>query len=262
VSEALLTEERLREAVAEYSRRLHRAGWVANHDGNVSVRAASGRWLATPTAVSKGAVTPDQVLVLDADGKKLAGRGQPFSEIGLHVAAWKARPDAAAVLHAHPPSATGLAVAGVKLDVRIMAEPVVSLGDVPLVPFAAPGAPAVEALRAYLAGADAFLLEQHGVLTLGSDLETAFLRLELVEHLARITLAARAAGGARPLAADVVAQLLEGRRKAGLGPAAAAGGAAGPASAPSAPRATVLAAPAPGLREIIAAEVARALRGG
>jgi len=266
VSEPLLEEERLREAVAEYSRRLHRAGWVANHDGNVSVRVGPGRFLATPTAVSKGAVTPEMVLVLDGEGKKLAGRLGAPSEVALHAACWRARPDVAAVLHAHPPHATGMAVAGAALDVRILPEAIVSLGEVPTVPFAAPGPAAAEALAPFLARADALLLASHGVLTVGPDLETAYLRMELVEHLARITLAARAAGGARPVPEEVVQKMLEARRKAGLGPGAVAPAAVAPPAVPAAPaaalRAGALSSPSADLRAIIAAEVAKALREG
>src|SRR5262249_45343575 len=118
-----------------------------------------------------------------------------------------------------PPTATGFAVAGVPLDEAFLAEAVVSLGPgVPTVPFAPPGATAARALGAFVRDHDAVLLGGHGVLTWGPDLETAYLRLELVEHLAKIALVARQLGGVRPLPASALRALLEARAKAGLGP--------------------------------------------
>jgi L-fuculose-phosphate aldolase len=129
-----------------------------------------------------------------------------------------------AVVHAHPPTATGFAVAGVGLDEAFLPEAVVSLGPgIPTVPLAAPGAAACAALAPFVAGHDAVLLGGHGVLTWGPDLETAYLRMELVEHLAKVALTARQLGGVRPLPASLLPPLLAARAKAGLGaPAAAA----------------------------------------
>src|SRR5207245_1777963 len=135
-------------------------------------------------------------------GKVIEGRGKAFSELGLHLAVYAARPDVAAVVHAHPPTATGFAVAGVPLDRPVLAEAVVSLGTpIPTVPFALPGAAAAAALRPFLAGTDVCLLAQHGVLAWGADLEQAYLRMEQVEQLARIVLVARQLGGEKELPA-------------------------------------------------------------
>jgi L-fuculose-phosphate aldolase len=275
------------DAVAEYARRLHAQGWVANHDGNVSVRlgprptagAASerdaGRFLATPTATSKAAVTADGLVLVDDAGQQVGGRGKPFSEMGLHLAVYRERGDVQAVIHAHPPTATGFAVAGVPLDPAFLAEAVVSLGPgVPTVPFAPPGAAAARALAPYAREHDAVLLGGHGVLTWGPDLETAYLRMELVEHLARIALVARQLGGVRPLPASVLPQLAEARAKAGLGRSAGANaagasmssgwpgdtGAAAPGGEPpSAPRTVVACAPAPPGSDVVVYEKPRAL---
>ena len=256
----------LRDSCAEVARALHTRGWVANHDGNVTCRADGGRFLASPTAVSKRLITAASLLTVDEDGRRVAGDGKPFSEIGLHLTVYKNRPDVRAVVHAHPPAATAIACAGGRqLERPFLAEAVVSLGpSIPTVPFAPPGPDACAALAPFCAGADAVLLGNHGVLAWGGDLEQAYLRLELVEHLAKIALEAERAGGIRPLPESALAPLLDARRKAGLG-----GAAAGPARpvvacapAPHADVATI--APGrpkePELAEIIREELLRALR--
>ncbi len=220
----LMSEAGLRAELVEYARALHARGWVANHDGNITARLAAGRdgsrFLATPTATSKARVTAESLLIVDAKGAKLsASGGKSFSELGLHLAVYAARPDVRAVVHAHPPHATAFAVAGRTLDVPMIAEAVVSLGaGVPTVPFAAPGPGAASALAPYLPAHDAVLLANHGVLAWGSDVEQAYLRLELVEHLARIALLAHQLGGVRALPASALPALAEARAKAGLGP--------------------------------------------
>lgn len=200
-------EESLRAQLLSASLALHARGWVANHDGNASVWLGEGRYLATPTAMSKGAVSAETLIVVSADGKVLAGTRKLFSEWKLHRAAYAARDDVRAVLHAHPPTATGFAVAGVSLGEPFLAEPVVSLGrSIPTVPFGLPGEND-DALAAALGQADALLLANHGVLTVGPDLETCLLRMELVEHLCRIYLVAAQLGGPRRLPTEVVDRL-------------------------------------------------------
>ncbi len=199
---------------------LHRNGWVANHDGNATYRLDANRYLSTPTAESKGVVRDDMLIVIDGNGKVLSGTYRPFSERVLHLAAYDARPDVQAVLHAHPPSATAFAVAGQGLDRPIIAEAIVSIGPrVPLVPYSMPGSTAFVAnVREHLVNYDALLLENHGVLTVGSTLEQAFLRMELVEHLATIELKARQLGSVQYIPDGDVQQLLDKRKGAGLGP--------------------------------------------
>lgn len=246
-----MNERTLREIVADYARRLHARGWVANHDGNVTARLGGGRFVATPTATSKAAVTAEGLLVVNERGERVQGSFRPFGEIGLHITVYRNRPDVNAVIHAHPPAATGLACAGSRLLERpFLAEAVVSLGpSIPTVPFAPPGAAACEALAPYTPIYDAVLLGNHGAMAWGADVEQAYLRLELVEHLARIALEAERAGGIRPLPESALPALLEARRKAGLGMAASS------ASSPTAPPKTVVACapPPPGAEvEIVA----------
>ncbi len=210
-----------RELVA-WCQKLWDRGWVANHDGNVSCRLGAGKLLCTPTAFSKAAVREDDLLVCDLTGKKLQGRWNTFGELKLHLAAYKARPDAVAVLHAHPPTATGFSIAGIPVETTAIAEAVVSLGPkVPTLPFAMPGSePALDALGSALAWYDAVILANHGVLTVGKDLEQAYLRMELVEHLARMQLVARQLGATQmsALTDGQLQELLKSRTKAGLGP--------------------------------------------
>jgi L-fuculose-phosphate aldolase len=210
-----MSEQSLKAAIADYSQRLHARGWVANHDGNITVRLGGGRYLATPTATSKAAVGAEDVIVVDEGGAKVSGRGKPFSEIGLHLTVYRNRPDVNAVVHAHPPTATGFAVAGVELSQPILAEAVVSLGvGVPTVPFAPPGPAACNQLAPFVSGHDAVLLAGNGALAWGADVEQAYLRMELIEHLARIALVAHQLGGVRPIPATAIPALLEARRKA------------------------------------------------
>ncbi len=232
-----MSEEPLRRELAALCRSLHARGWVANHDGNVSVRLDDERFLASPTAVSKADVSPESLIVVDADGKVVSGTRRVFSEISLHLACFRARPDVRWVVHAHPPTATGWAVTGRSFfDPPFMAEPVVSLGErIPVVPFMAPGSdpgPLAEAVSEV----DAVLLGGHGALAVAADAETAYLRIELVEHLARIALVAQQLGGPQPLGRDVIDALLTARAKAGLGPQARAAAGVVSNAPPSGPR--------------------------
>lgn len=205
----------LRAQVAEAARRMHRAGWVANHDGNVSARSGRDRYLITPTATSKAEVREDLLVVVDGRGELLEGARKPPGELDLHLAAYRARPDVEAVLHAHPPYATAFGAARVALEPICLPEAVVSLGRVPLARFALPKTPAAAgAVSSCAAEADAMLLPGNGVLTLAPDVALAFLRMELVEHLARILHLARALGGAVPLPEEEHALLLEQHERA------------------------------------------------
>ncbi len=205
----------LRAQVAQVARRIHAAGWAANHDGNVSVRLGRDRFLITPTATSKAEVTEAMLVVVDGAGALVEGSKKPPGETELHLAAYRARPDVSAVLHAHPPYATAFGVARAPLEPICLPEAVVSLGFVPTAPFALPRTPhATEAVSRCAAEADAMLLPGNGALTLGPDVALAFLRMELVEQLAKILHHARALGGAQPLPPEELRQLLEQNKKA------------------------------------------------
>ncbi|MDP1822405.1 MAG: class II aldolase/adducin family protein [Archangium sp.] len=211
---------KVRSELVATSRRLHALGWVANHDGNISLRLTGKRLLITPTAYSKADVDDASLIIVDLDGKVLEGRKKPFSELELHLAAYRARPEIEVVLHAHPPCATAFGLAGLELSPVAMPELVVSLGDrIPTLQRAMPKTPeAVKGVEAAAAQFDAMLLGGNGALTLGADLSQALLRMELVEHYAKILTAARQLGPIAPLPPGDVAKLLEARKKAGLGP--------------------------------------------
>ena len=218
------TEHALRREIVRIANLSHVRGWVANHDGNVSVRLRDDLLLCTPTAVSKAAVDEASLIVVDGSGRVVRGTRKPFGELALHRTIYRARPDVRCVLHAHPPTATGFAVAGVSLN-KLLPEAVVSLGNgIPLVAYARPGTPAAAEALAAFADHDAVLLEMHGVLTWGDDPEQAYLRMEIVEHQAKIAIAAAQAATLadklRALPAPDVEALLAARTKAGLGPIA------------------------------------------
>lgn len=217
----MLSETQLRQTLASYSRKLWERGWVANHDGNLSVKLPRERLLCTPGAVSKASVTAESLIVVDATGKVLSRGGRAFSELNLHWAYYHRRADIGAVIHAHPPTATGFALAGVSLDAIPLPEAVVSLGpQLPTIPFALPGTDAAQAMEPYLDDYDALLLTGNGVITCGIDLEQAYLRMELVEHLCKIILVAKQLGSTPSLPPHFLKTLLEARKKAGLGPEA------------------------------------------
>ncbi len=237
----------LRVAVTETSRALHAAGWCANHDGNVSARDGN-RFIATPTATSKRLVAEKDLIEVDATGRVL-GSGKAFGELGLHLAVYERRPDVGAVVHAHPPYATAIGASrGNPIERPFIAEAVVSIGPViPKLPYAQPGEPARAALAPWCELVDVVILGNHGVIAWGKDCETALLRLELVEHLAKIAIAAAPLGGVEPLPDSALQPLLAARAKANIGRAAdrAIDTAAKLLGRPLAPRPVVACAPAP-----------------
>ncbi|HTR55771.1 MAG TPA: class II aldolase/adducin family protein [Kofleriaceae bacterium] len=212
--------KQLRAAVAACSRHLHAAGWCANHDGNVTARDGN-RYVATPTATSKRLVQEKDLIEVDGRGSVI-GAGKVFGEIGLHLAVYERRPDVGAVVHAHPPFATAIASARENpIERPFIAEALVSLGaKIPKLPYAQPGDAARAALAPWCELVDAVILGNHGVIAWGKDCETALLRLELVEHLAKIALAAVPIGGVEPLPESAIQPLLAARAKAGIGRAA------------------------------------------
>jgi L-fuculose-phosphate aldolase len=229
-----------RAAIARVCRRLWERGLIAGGDGNVSVRVAADRVLVTPAGASKVDVGEHDLVTVDLDGRRVDGSGEATSELAMHLAIYRARPDVRAIVHAHPPTATGFAVAGETLPDGVLPELVCQMGAVALVPYFTPGtSAAATALAPYLSGHDAFLLANHGATTLGATLDAAHRRMESLEHAARILLVARLLGRVTPLTDDQRAAL-QAPARAGEPPAAAASGhtasrTASPTAAPTAP---------------------------
>jgi len=203
-----MTEPELRDAIVEVGRRLYARGYTASNDGNISVRLDAGRLLMTPKSVCKGFMTPQMMCITDLDGRKLAGERDPSSEMQMHLEVYRQRPDAQAVVHAHPPIATGFAVAGIPLDRAVLAEVVTTLGSVPIAEYATPSTKELpEAVRKYVKAHDGMLLANHGALTIGADVFAAYYKMETIEHFAKISLVARLLGGERLLSRQEVDRL-------------------------------------------------------
>ena len=202
----------MRRSVVTVCRRLYESGLIAGQDGNVSVRLSPTRVLVTPAGMSKVDVRSVDLIEVDLTGHRVRGRLQASSELELHLALYRARADIGAVVHAHPPTATGFAVAGRPLPYDALAEMVYNVGPVPIVPFVMPGSAALgETVAAAMRDCDAALLANHGAVTVGRTLGEAHQRMESLEHAARIVCAALQIGGVTHLAtADVRA--LEARR--------------------------------------------------
>jgi L-fuculose-phosphate aldolase len=201
-------EQQLRADIVEIGRRLYARGYTASNDGNISVRLPGERLLMTPRSVCKGFMEPSIMCITDLDGKKLAGERDPSSEMQMHLEVYRQRPDVNAVVHAHPPIATGFAVAGIPLDRAVLAEVVTTLGSVPIAEYATPSTRELpDAVRKYVRAHDGMLLANHGALTLGADLFAAYYKMETIEHFAKISLVARMLGGERLLSRDEVFRL-------------------------------------------------------
>jgi L-fuculose-phosphate aldolase len=201
-------EEQARADIVEVGRRLWERGYVASNDGNVSVRLDDTRLITTPKNVSKGFMTPDMMVITDLDGKKIAGERDPSSELKMHLEVYRNRPDIRAVVHAHPPTATGFAVAGIPLDRAVLAEVITTLGSIPIAAYATPSTEELPAaVRKYVKAHDALLLANHGALAMGADVMSAYYRMETIEHFAKISLVARTLGREHLLSRDEVERL-------------------------------------------------------
>jgi L-fuculose-phosphate aldolase len=204
--------------IVKYSQKLDAKGFGANHDGNISVKFEEVL-LATPTAVSKGDIVPEMIITLDLAGKKIEGIGNPFSEIKLHLAAYRTRDDVKAVVHAHPPFATVYGLAN-RAIYPTLPEAMVSMGLViPVVNFAMPGAKENDDIvHQALAKVDVFMMPGNGILAVGDTVEQAYLRIELAEHLAKIQFYADQLGSPMTLSETDRTTLLKKRVSLGLGP--------------------------------------------
>lgn len=207
----------LRKKIIEVGKRTYERGYVASNDGNISARIDDKRVLITPTGVSKGYMKAEDLVVVDMNGKVVNGSKKPSSEVFMHLQVFKDRPDVNSVCHAHPPYATGFAVAGLPLDKCVLPEVIIALGNIPIVEYGTPGTeefykPVLKLLPEY----DAFLLANHGALTVGKDVLTAYHKMETLEHFAHITFVATQLGHIKTLNRDQVKKLTDLREKYGI----------------------------------------------
>ena len=202
------SEATLRAEIVEVGRRLYARGYTASNDGNISVRLDDNRLLMTPKSVCKGFMDARDDVHHRPDWREARRGSRSSSEMQMHLEVYRQRPDAMAVVHAHPPTATGFAVAGIPLDRAVLAEVVTTLGSVPIAEYATPSTKELpEAVRKYVKAHDGMLLANHGALTLGSDLFSAYYKMETIEHFAKISLVARLLGGERLLSRQEVDRL-------------------------------------------------------
>jgi L-fuculose-phosphate aldolase len=206
----------LSRAIVKCCRRMADLGLSAGQDGNVAIRTSEDRALVTPAGLLKAELTLDDIVEVDLSGKKVRGGRQPSSELGMHLTILRNRPDVVAVLHAHPPVATGFSVAGEAFDACVLPELIFQVGWVPVVPYGTPGTPELgNRIEPFLADHDALLLANHGAVTMGTSLDEAQIRMESLEHSAKIILTARMLGRVNPLDPRDVERLEEMRRQRG-----------------------------------------------
>ena len=206
-----MTYQETRDAICDVCHKMWQQGWVAANDGNVSVRLDENLIMVTPTGVSKSFITPQMLVIADMNGNIIESEsGRKYSsEFKMHLKCYKDREDVNAVVHAHPPVATGYAVAGIPLDDYSMIETVIAIGSVPVTPFGTPSTDEVpKAIEPYLPYHDVLLLANHGALTIGADLITAYYRMETLELFAKISLNARLLGGAKELEESTIDRLI------------------------------------------------------
>ena len=211
-AKGLDVERELRRQICNVGRRMYGQGLVVACEGNLSARLDPERILVTPTGVCKGHLAPQDLVVTDLSGAVTYGTGRPSSEILMHLLFYSLRPEVHAVCHAHPPTATGFAAAGRAMEEAVLPEVIMDLGNIPLAPYGTPGTRELcIGLEPLIPKHHAILLENHGVVTCGQDLTTAYQRMEMVEQFARILLAAECLGGPRLLSRADVQKLIETR---------------------------------------------------
>ena len=204
----MVTDRQHRLEIVQFGHMLHESGFVAATDGNLSVRLDERRLLVTPTCISKGRMRASDLVIVDMEGRPLAGNRRVSSEIGMHLLIYRLRPDVQGIVHAHPPTATGFAASGYGLNRPLVCEVVVGLGSIPLARYGTPGTPELtDALEPLIPHHDAILMANHGVVTFGASLENAYMKMETVEHFAKIALVTHLLGHEQPLGEKEVEKL-------------------------------------------------------
>lgn len=209
--------DKQKEEIVDIGKRIYAKGFVASNDGNISARIGENQILITPTGVSKGFMKPEDLIVLDLDGNIVRGKRKQSSEANMHLQIYKTRPDVMSICHTHPPYATGFAVAGIPLNKMVLPEVIIVLGSVPLVEYGTTGTDELYGMISkYVEDYDAFLLANHGVVTLGKNILDAYHKMETVEHAAKIQFIANQLGNVNSLSKKQTEQLIEFREKFGV----------------------------------------------
>ena len=203
-----------RSEIVKTGKMLHQRGYIAACDGNLSIRLSKNQVLVTPTGMSKGSMKSSDLVIVDMSGRKLKGRRDVTSEIGMHLLIYRMRPDVNGIVHAHPRTATGFAAAGMALDQPLACEVVIGLGQIPLAPYGTPGTPELaRTLEPLVPQYDAVLMANHGVVTYGVDLQSAYMKMETVEHFAQIALITHILGKQQLLDCAELDKLIAARNK-------------------------------------------------
>jgi L-fuculose-phosphate aldolase len=211
--------QEIKEQICDICHRMWQQGWVAANDGNITVRVGENEVIATPTGISKSFITPDMLVLIDLDGNILEAKEgyRPSSETKMHLCCYKEREDVKSVVHAHPPTATGFAVAHVHMDNYSMIESVIAIGSVPVTPYGTPSTMEVpDSIEEFLPHYDQVLLANHGALAWGADLLSAYHKLESVEFYAELLYKARMLGNPKSLNEEQVEKLYDIRRNMNL----------------------------------------------
>ena len=198
----ILNEYRLRQEIIRVTRIVANQGLIRSSDGNISIRLEGNQFLVTPSGLYKMSMEPDDPIIVDWSGEVLEGKPglRPTSELNMHLEAYRQRPDIHAVLHAHPPFATALTIAGIPFPTDLLPEVLIALGDVPTAPYATPGTTALgESIRKHIKSHNTVLLSNHGSISVGKTLEEALIALERLEHAAYTYYLARGLGDLNPL---------------------------------------------------------------
>lgn len=206
-----MKDREIREQICDICHKMWQQGWVAANDGNVTVKLNENTFLATPTGISKSFITPDKIVKINAQGEMIEeNRGyKPSSEIKMHLKCYEERADAGAVVHAHPPTATGFAIANKHMDVYSLIECVIAIGSVPIAPYGTPSTDEVpKSIVPYLQDHDVILLENHGALALGADLITAYYRMETLELWAKTSFVAQLLGEEKEISRENIDRLI------------------------------------------------------
>lgn len=201
-------EQDLKSEIVKVCKNLYSQGFFPATSGNVSIKLGLTELLITPSGINKSELTPDQIIKTNSEGEQISGKGRVSSEIKMHLAVYKARPDIKAIVHTHPSFSTGFAAAGLALDQQVLPEAILVLGKVPLVEYGTPSTWEVpQALEKYLPDHNVFLLANHGTLALGENLSQAVHRAETLELFAKVILIARLLGGEKLLTQEQLEKL-------------------------------------------------------